>query len=374
MISPNFWQGKTVLLTGHTGFKGAWLALWLEMLGAKVVGYALKPPTEPSLYEASNLAASCVSVIGDVRDAEHLMRIVQEHQPEIVFHLAAQPLVRLSYALPHETFASNVMGTVNVLEAIRTVGTVRSAVMITTDKVYENAEWIWSYRENDRLGGYDPYSASKAAAEMAISAYTTSFFHPDNYSQHRIALASARAGNVIGGGDWAKDRIVPDIVRAILSREALTIRFPQSVRPWQHVLEPLGGYLVLAEALYKQGATLSGAWNFAPAYSEKVSVGEIVQIMSELWGEALPIELAQTDQPHETTYLQLDAVKAARMLNWKAVLTMPETFAMTADWYKRYAAGEDMRRVSTEQISAYMKALESRSLAASGDAMSGGAV
>jgi CDP-glucose 4,6-dehydratase len=368
MITPNFWRGKTVLLTGHTGFKGAWLALWLEYFGAKVVGYALAPPTEPSLYDLCGIAASQTSIIGDIRDAAHLTGVMQEYQPEIVFHLAAQPLVRLSYQIPVETFASNVMGTVNVLEAIRTTGSVRSAVMITTDKVYENAEWIWSYRENDRLGGFDPYSASKAAAEMAISAYTSSYFHANRYAEHRTAIASARAGNVIGGGDWAADRIIPDIIRAILSGQTLTIRYPQAVRPWQHVLEPLGGYIVLAERLFTDGANLSGAWNFAPSYTEKVPVQDVVRIVGKLWGEAIPVEIVSSQQPHETTYLQLDAVKASRLLHWKAVLSMHETFQMTVEWYKRFAAKEDMRSVSLEQIRTYTAALNAALNASKGGA------
>jgi CDP-glucose 4,6-dehydratase len=260
-----FWKGKRVLVTGHTGFKGGWLSLWLQQMDAEVCGYSLPAPTDPSLFVVAHIADGIRSVEGDIRDLEHLKRVVAEFRPEIVFHLAAQPLVRQSYRDPVETYSTNVMGTVNVLEAVRQVGGVRVVVSITSDKCYENREWCWAYRENEAMGGYDPYSSSKGCAELVTAALRNSFFHPDKFAEHGVAVASARAGNVIGGGDWAKDRLVPDMIRAFMCRETVVVRSPNAVRPWQHVLDPLSGYLRLAEKLWESGGEFAEAWNFGPA-------------------------------------------------------------------------------------------------------------
>ena len=264
-MNPAFWKGKRILLTGHTGFKGSWLSLWLQSMGAPVVGYALAPPTNPSLFEVAEVGRGMTSVIGDIRDLEHLCAVFAEHKPEIVIHMAAQPLVRYSYIEPVETYSTNVMGTVNLLEAVRGTDSVKAVVNVTSDKCYENREWVWNYRENEAMGGYDPYSNSKGCAELVTAAYRNSYFHSEKYKEHGVALASGRAGNVIGGGDWAGDRLIPDIMRAITQNLAVNIRNPHAIRPWQHVLEPLSGYLMLAQKLYEEGAAYAEGWNFGPS-------------------------------------------------------------------------------------------------------------
>src|SRR3989338_6590762 len=264
MVKPSFWAGKLVLLTGHTGFKGSWLSLCLQSMGAQVVGYALAPPTNPSLFEVAEVGKGMTSIIGDIRDLEHLRVVFAENKPEIVVHMAAQPLVRYSYVEPVETYSTNVMGTVNLLEAVRSTGSVKAVVNVTSDKCYENREWGWGYRENEAMGGYDPYSNSNGCAELVTSAYRNSYFHPAKYQTHGVAIASGRAGNVIGGGDWAEDRLIPDIVRAIVQGKPAHIRNPHAIRPWQHVLEPLSGYLLLAQRLYEKGAIDAEGWNFGP--------------------------------------------------------------------------------------------------------------
>ncbi len=358
-INESFWRGKTVLITGHTGFKGSWLTLWLQSMGARPIGYALAVSSEPSFFERAHIGELChASYLADVRDSAALSDVIKQHRPEIVFHLAAQPLVRASYRNPLETYATNVMGTANLLEAVRTNDSVKAVVVVTTDKVYENREWIWSYRENDDLGGYDPYSSSKACAELVTSAFATSFFPADRYAQHGVGIASVRAGNVIGGGDWAEDRLVPDIIRSILAQKPLVIRYPNAIRPWQHVLEPLSGYIAVAEQLYTKGSVFNGAWNFAPASGDVFTVGELVRYIAELWGESVDIQLDIGEQPHETTYLQLDASKARRLLGWKPRLTTHHAFAMTTAWYKYFAAfphdAAKLRQMSLEQIHDYL--------------------
>lgn len=356
-ISQAFWQGKTVLVTGHTGFKGGWLALWLHTLGANVVGYALEPPTVPSFFASTNLANIIKSVTGDIRDYDSLVRVMKEQKPEVVFHLAAQPLVRASYNTPLETFSSNIQGTANVLEAIRQISSVRAAVMITTDKVYENREWVWSYRENDTLGGHDPYSASKAASELVVASYQRSFFS----HQGTTSLASVRAGNVIGGGDWAADRIIPDIIRSIQDSKSLRLRYPNAVRPWQYVLEPLSGYLLLAERLYADdGKAFAEAWNFGPKDENPPTVGELVAMINTFWqGNLLDVEYEQAPQPHETTFLRLDCSKAHRRLHWWAKLFTQDAIELTVEWYKTFvdARGKavDMRPLSERQIQEYQR-------------------
>jgi CDP-glucose 4,6-dehydratase len=354
--TPEFWQNKTILVTGHTGFKGGWLSLWLHLLGATVVGYALEPPTVPSFFRALDLGNLLTSYIGDIGDYERLCSIVQRHQPDVVFHLAAQPLVRPSYALPLQTFATNVMGTANVLEVIRHTPSVRAAVMVTTDKVYENREWVWSYRENDILGGHDPYSASKAASELVIESYRRSFFGQPQAAR----VASVRAGNVIGGGDWANDRLVPDIMRSIEHNKPLRLRYPNSVRPWQYVLEPLSGYLLLAERLCTpNGSSFAEAWNFGPHDSNLPTVEELVALVNTLWRDnTVNVAIEQSEQLYETTYLQLDCSKSQRRLGWCARLSTNDALRLTVEWYEaclNHSSAESLRRISEQQIRFYQQ-------------------
>ena len=343
-MNSQFWHGKRVLITGHTGFKGSWLSLWLQHCGANVVGYSLAPPTEPSLFTIANIAQGMTSIQGDIRDLAKLQTVMDEHQPEVVLHLAAQPLVRYSYKNPIETYATNVMGTANVLEAIRTTGGVRAAVMITTDKCYENNEWVWGYREQDRLGGHDPYSNSKACAELVTSAYRDSYF-----SQGSVAIASARAGNVIGGGDWALDRLIPDMVRAFSEEQPVQIRNPNAIRPWQHVLEPISGYLSLAEHLWTDG-TYADGWNFGPSDEDAKPVSWIVENLSQLWGDNASWQTDEGVHPHEATYLKLDCSKAKQKLGWKPQLTLFTALEWTVEVYKAYLQQADLNALMTEQI------------------------
>jgi CDP-glucose 4,6-dehydratase len=348
-----FWQGKKVLLTGHTGFKGSWLSVWLQMLGAEVVGYSLPAPTQPCLFELAQVSDRLHSIIGDVRDLEHLGRTIKKYQPEIVIHMAAQALVRESYRNPVDTYAINVMGTVNLLEAVRQVGGVKAVVNVTSDKCYENQEWFWGYRENEALGGYDPYSSSKGCSELVTSAYRNSFFHPMNYDKHGVGIATARAGNVIGGGDWASDRLIPDILRAWQTGEKVVIRNPNAVRPWQHVLEPLSGYLTLAEYLYKDGATYSGAWNFGPDESDTKTVGWIVEQMANLWGKEADWVQENLSQPHEANYLKLDCSKARSQLKWQPKLDVKTALAWVIDWTKSLHYGANMRDFTLDQVNQF---------------------
>jgi CDP-glucose 4,6-dehydratase len=348
-----FWKGKRVLLTGHTGFKGSWLALWLQDAGAEVLGYSLAPPTEPSLFLLADLAAGMKHVLGDVRDREHLLRVFQTFQPEVVFHLAAQALVRESYRRPVETFETNLMGSVHLLEAIRATAGVKAAVVVTTDKCYENQEWVWGYREDDRLGGHDPYSASKACAELATACFTRSFFPTESHGEHGVALATARAGNVIGGGDWAPDRIVPDLLRARSAATPLRLRNPAAVRPWQHVLEPLDGYLTLASRLYRDGPSFSGAWNFGPDDRDCRPVAEVVGTLARLLGVGLPWEQEPTAQPHETQALRLDCAKARRLLGWRPRLDLDTALAWVAQWFGDWNRGANVRAISLRDIARF---------------------
>jgi CDP-glucose 4,6-dehydratase len=348
-----FWTGKRVFLTGHTGFKGSWLSLWLEHMGAELTGYALDPPTEPSLFHKADVAAGMHSVIGDIRDAGRLASSMQAAQPEIVFHFAAQPLVRHSYSDPVGTYQTNVLGTIHVLEAVRQTPSVRAVVVITTDKCYENKEWIWPYREIDPLGGYDPYSSSKACAEIVTASWRDSFFNPAKYPEHRVALASARAGNVIGGGDWASDRLIADIVRAFSSGKTLEIRNPKATRPWQHVLEPLRGYLTLAEKLYNDGTKYASAWNFGPQYTDAQPVEWIVRYLSANWGSETRWKIDEHEHVHEAQMLKLDWSKAHAQLGWQPVLTLPEALDCTLAWYQQEAAGASARELCLAQIADY---------------------
>jgi CDP-glucose 4,6-dehydratase len=352
-LNTGFWRGKSVLLTGHTGFKGSWLSLWLQSLGAKVIGYALTPPTDPNLFDVARVADGMRSVTGDIRDLERLTAIVAESRPEIVIHMAAQSLLRFSYDNPVETYATNLMGTVNLLESVRHAGGVRAVVVVTSDKCYENREWLWGYRENDPIGGFDPYSSSKGCAELATSAYRNSFFHADRYSQHGVAVASARAGNVVGGGDWAMDRLVPDILRAIESAQSVRIRRPDSIRPWQHALDPLSGYLLLAEKLYEAGPSFSEGWNFGPEDEDAQTVQWVVERLIKLSGKNTRWERDAGSHPHEAHYLKLDCSKSRARLGWEPRWNLDEALTNLMEWHKALIGGADMRRVSLDQIANY---------------------
>jgi CDP-glucose 4,6-dehydratase len=350
LVSSESWAGKRVLLTGHTGFKGAWLTMWLHRLGAHVTGLSL--PAEPtSLFRQARLDELVDHVEGDIRDLAVVERVVARARPEVVFHLAAQPLVRESYRTPVETFATNVQGTVHVLDACRRAEHLRAIVCVTSDKCYENREWIWPYRENDPMGGRDPYSASKGAAELVIAAYRNSFFQAG--AQAVAGLASVRAGNVIGGGDWAEDRLIPDIVRSLLAGRDVEIRSPASVRPWQHVLEALGGYLMIGAQLMQGAPLAASAWNFGPAESDARPVRWIVERMIDKWGEG-SYRVTDAPQPHEARLLRLDCSKAFAELGWSPAWTLDDALRQIVDWHRRVAVGEDARRVSLEQLEDYL--------------------
>lgn len=361
MISPTFWNGKRVLVTGHTGFKGSWLCLWLQSMGADVIGYALRPPTDPNLFEVALVVEGMTSLMGDVRELDHLTKVVQDYRPEAIFHMAAQSLVRASYADPVTTYTTNVMGTVNVLEAARRAGGVRIVLVVTSDKCYENREWVWGHRESEPMGGYDPYSNSKGCAELVASAYRHSYFNPAAFSQHRTAVATARAGNVIGGGDWAKDRLIPDIVRAITSGKPAVIRNPYAIRPWQHVMEPLSGYLMLAQRLVEEGPSYAEAWNFGPEERDARSVAWIADRLVALWGEGANWVQDGGSHPHEAHYLKLDCAKVHARLGWWPALGLDQALRFTVDWYKVHAQGGDLRAITHRQIDDYTKLINGSS-------------
>ena len=350
-MTPEFWSGKSVFLTGHTGFKGSWLSLLLQSFGAHVTGYALQAPTSPNLFEDADVGAGMVSRIGDIRDGDKVAHCLKAAHPDIVLHLAAQPLVRYSYDNPYETYSTNILGLVNVLEAVRKTDSVRAVVNVTSDKCYENKEWPWAYRENEPMGGFDPYSNSKGCAELVTSAYRQSFFHPDRYSLHGVALGSGRAGNVIAGGDWAADRLVPDIVRALLSRQAIVVRNPTSIRPWQHVLEPLSGYLSLAERLFEQGPDFAEGWNFGSTEDDARPVQWIVDYMVRAWGEGASWRLADETGPHEAHFLKLDSSKARARLGWRPNWSLATTLDSIVEWNLAYASGTPVRTITLQQIS-----------------------
>jgi CDP-glucose 4,6-dehydratase len=355
VVDPEFWKGRRVLLTGHTGFKGAWLALWLQSLGARVTGFSLDVPTEPSLYELARVGEGMEGIVGDVRDRDALTTAVAESAPEVVLHMAAQSLVRRSFVEPRETYDTNVMGTVNVLDAVRAdPDGVRAVVNVTSDKCYENKEWEWGYREDEPMGGHDPYSSSKGAAELVTSAFRRSFFSdPDG-----PRLASARAGNVIGGGDWGEDRLVPDIMRAALAGETVRVRNPNSLRPWQHVLNPLSGYLVLAQALWASPEHARG-WNFGPTDEDARPVGWIVERLTELWPGDLHSTLDDGPHPHEARYLKLDSSRARTRLGWRPLVGLDGTLTSIVDWYRALQAGEDVGAVTRGQIESFQYAAPS---------------
>lgn len=354
-MDKSFWAERRVFLTGHTGFKGSWLSLWLQSMGADVTGYALAPePGGRSLFELARVGDGMRSVIADLRDASTVARELKAARPDIVIHMAAQALVRESYATPLETYAVNVMGTAHVLEAVRYAPEVRAVISVTTDKCYENREWAWGYRETDHLGGFDPYSSSKAGAELVTAAYRSSFFNPAQHAQHGVAIATARAGNVIGGGDQARDRLVPDILAALGRGEPVRIRNPQSIRPWQHVLEPLSGYLRLAELLASPGgASFAEAWNFGPADDDAQTVEWIVQRLLERWGDSPGWVHDAVPQPHEANYLKLDCSKARLRLGWAPQWSLATALAAIVDWQRGMAQGDDVRAVTLAQISSH---------------------
>lgn len=352
-MNPAFWHGKRVFLTGHTGFKGSWLSLWLQSLGANVTGFALAAPTQPNLFEQARVSDGMRSVLGDVRDLASVQQAIQEARPEIVIHMAAQPLVRYSYRHPVETYATNVMGTVHLLESVRHSPQTRAVVIVTTDKCYENREWVWGYRENEPMGGYDPYSNSKGCAELVSAAYRTSFFHPDAHATHRCGVATARAGNVIGGGDWAQDRLIPDILRGFEEGREVLIRNPNAIRPWQHVLEPLRGYLTLAERLHDDGSRYAEGWNFGPNDEDAKSVEWITSQLVGMWGPGAQWTVAQGEHPHEATYLKLDISKARSLLGWNPALGLRDALQLCVDWSRQRLAGANIRELTLAQISAY---------------------
>ncbi len=357
-MNVGFWRGKRVFITGHTGFKGSWLSLWLQELGADIVGYALAPPTNPSLFDVGCVGEGMHSIVADIRDLPTISAAIAKHRPEIVFHMAAQPLVRASYEQPVETYATNVMGTVHVLEAIRQTAGVRAVVNITTDKCYENREWVWGYRENEPMGGYDPYSNSKGCAELVSSAYRSSFFNANSHAQHGVALATVRAGNVIGGGDWAPDRLVPDILAAFEHGKVVNIRNPHAIRPWQHVLEPLRGYLTLAERLFEQGPSYAEGWNFGPSDEDAKPVGWIVEEMAKMWGNNAKWQIDANEHAHEAGYLKLDISKVRSRLNWQPALRLNDALKLIIDWAKQRQSGADIRKLTLAQIQAYQTLID----------------
>lgn len=355
-MNYDFWNKKRVLLTGHTGFKGSWLCLWLNSMGAEVTGYALEPPTTPSLFDLCNIDGLVESVKGDIRDLSFLQKTINNKKPEIVIHMAAQPLVRDSYIKPVETFEINVMGTVNVLESVRNTTGVKAVVNVTTDKCYENKEWLWGYRENEPFGGYDPYSNSKACSELVTASYRDSFFNSRDHREHHLALASARAGNVIGGGDWGKDRLMTDCIAALLQGEKIRIRNPNSIRPWQHVLEPLSGYLNLAEKLYNEGPLFAEGWNFGPDENDAKTVKWIVERLCQRWGAGAGYQIDQGDHPHEANYLKLDCSKAKTRLNWSPRWDLDTTIDKIIEWVSDFKEGKDLRAACLRQIVEYTAA------------------
>lgn len=349
-VNPDFWNGKRVLLTGHTGFKGSWLSLWLQEMGATVRGLALDPPTDPAMFDEANVSGAMEHYVADIRNLTVLQKHFADFDPNILIHMAAQPIVRLSYDKPVETFETNVLGTVNVLEAAKESRSLRAIVNVTTDKCYENREWVWGYREDEPMGGYDPYSSSKACVELLSAAYRKSF-----YSDAGICMATARAGNVIGGGDWSRDRLLPDILRSIQLGVPAEIRNPKSIRPWQHVLEPLSGYLVLAECLFSEdGQNFAEGWNFGPLDEDARSVEWIVNQICQSWPGEATWRTQAGKHPHEANVLKLDISKARQRLGWTPRWTLESAIAHTIDWHRSWINGDNMREVSVKQINAYL--------------------
>lgn len=352
VINSDFWRNKKILVTGHTGFKGTWLSLLLHSMGAKVFGFALPPQTNPNLFELTHLSEDMDSYFGDIRDFNSLSSFIKSNNPEIVFHLAAQSLVHYSYHNPIETYATNVMGTVHILEALRQINSARVMVNVTSDKCYDNREWVWGYRENDPMGGWDPYSSSKGCAELVTEAYRRSYF---SNSDTQLVLATARAGNVIGGGDWAANRLIPDFMRSVFSGETLLIRNPTSIRPWQHVLESLSGYLLLAERLWLEGEKFTGGWNFGPLDEDSKPVKWIIEYLIKLWGDPVLWDIDQKDHPHEMHTLKLDISKARLKLKWHPQWSLAKSLQAVVEWYKAYYQNLNIRELMLKQIIEYKK-------------------
>ena len=353
-MSSSFWVGKRVFLTGHTGFKGSWLSLWLQSLGAEVTGYALKPPTNPNLFEVASVEKGMRSIIGDIRDLDNLKKAMKEVNPYIVIHMAAQPLVRYSYSNPVETYATNVMGTVHVLEASRDNQNIRAILNVTSDKCYDNKEIDRGYKEDEPMGGFDPYSNSKGCAELVSMAYRNSFFNVANFKEHGVALATGRAGNVIGGGDWAEDRLIPDFMRAIEAKQKVSIRNPHAIRPWQHVLEPLQGYLMLCQKLYEEGSSFSESFNFGPDEKDAKNVEWIASQLVKAWGDGATYEVNSNASPlHEAHFLKLDCTKAHQKLGWQPKWDIPVALDKISTWHRAYLNGEDMAKYSLNDIKMY---------------------
>lgn len=348
IVNPSFWRGKKVFITGHTGFKGSWLCLWLHHMGARVAGYSLQPPTSPSMFKVCHVNRLVKSVIADIRDYQQLHAALQASESDIVIHMAAQPLVRESYSNPVETYATNVMGTVHVLEAVRSTRGIKAVVNVTTDKCYENKEWVWGYREHEALGGYDPYSSSKACSELVTSSYRQSFFS-------NVYVATARAGNVIGGGDWASDRLIPDCIRAFEEGRHVRIRNPHSIRPWQHVLEPLHGYLALAQKLFEEGEPYASSWNFGPNENDAKPVEWIVERLCRKYGNTEGYKIDTGSHPHEANYLKLDCSQAKAKLGWHPQWELEQALEKVVEWFRAYRDNQDMGRVCIQQIEDYMR-------------------
>jgi len=354
-MNPQFWKGKTVLLTGHTGFKGSWLSLWLQKLGANLIGFSKDIPTKPSLFELANVEDGMTSIIGNVCNYEQIEKVIRDYKPEIVIHMAAQAILRESYKDPIETFSTNVMGTVNVLESIRKKGIVKVILNVTSDKCYESNKLSNGFSEDDRLGGYDPYSNSKACAELVTSSFRNSFFNPSEYTEHGVALASVRAGNVIGGGDWGTDRLIPDIMRGILNNEIIEIRNPEAIRPWQYVLDPLNGYLILIEMLWSNGIKFSDGWNFGPEKNDEKPVKWIIEKLTEQWKQDIQWKTNNEKNPHEEKLLRLDCSKARSKLGWKPKIKLEKGLVWTTNWYKQYEEKKDLREFTEEQITEFQE-------------------
>ncbi len=354
----NFYKNKRVLITGHTGFKGSWLSLWLQKMGAEVYGFSLKPNTVPNLFDLAEVDKNMNSYIGDIRNLQNVYDVFDSAKPEIVFHLAAQPLVLKSYQDPIETYSTNVMGLVNVLEVVRKTKSIKAFVNVTTDKCYQNNEWVWPYRETDPMGGYDPYSSSKGCSELITAAYRSSFFNENEYKHHGVSIASVRAGNVIGGGDWSENRLIPDIFRALIDQKTVLIRRPESIRPWQHVLEPLFGYLLIAMKLFNYGSEYNGAWNFGPRLEDTKTVKWIVENLKKKWtSSTISWEIDNSNANHEATFLKLDITKSSSLLNWSPKLDMTLTIEMIIDWYQDFLSGKNVKETTLRQIEYYQSKL-----------------
>ena len=353
MLNKKFWNGRKIFVTGHTGFKGSWLSLWLEMMGADATGYALDPPTEPSFFEQAKLAEVIRTIKGDIRDFDHLKKAIAESKPEVIIHMAAQSVVKRGYEDPIETYSTNVMGTVNVFEAVRQLGHSCTIVNVTSDKCYENREWVWGYREVEPMGGRDPYSNSKGCAELVTTAFSDSYFQPSEIATHGVAVASARAGNAIGGGDWTSNQLIPDLMRAFLAGSPCLIRNPMAYRPWQFLLEPLRGYLLLAEKLTEDAAKFSGGWNFGPQDTDAKPVGWIADELVRIWGEKAAWTKDPASHPHEAHALMLDASKAKAHLGWGPVLPLKQALPWIVEWYRAFQSASNLRTLTRSQIHNY---------------------